>query len=70
MTIDKIVVGDSVLVKAGVRSSNRDDWGEIRFSSDRIGKVLFVREGYVTVNFPDYHKLAIYEATNLSKVKV
>ncbi len=65
MSIDQIVRGDTVLIRAGVRSKNLDY--ETVFDRDVTGKVIFLKGKQLTVDIPSYPKLRTYDLDKVEK---
>ncbi len=65
MPINELVVGDEVLIKAGVESSNLDE--RTVFEKDVRGRIVFKRRERVTVDIPDYHRLRTYRIEDVER---
>ncbi len=66
MTVEDIVIGDSVLIKKGTRSSNLDE--TTIFGKDIVGTVVIVGKGVVTIDIPDYPMLRTYGLGDVIKL--
>lgn len=66
MTIDKIFVGNKVLIPKGIGSRNLDE--KTFFDRDMIGRVVKVTSGgEVVVDILDYPKIRVYDLADVRK---